>query len=217
MKKWMRGFLMLTMLIALAACGQEDGSAEKRNTPSTSNVKDLLNGQMAENADKLKKEKAQDVQTSDAKEKETKSENQAGVSSEKKTDVSEQVKTQEAADVDLTTLSSTMVYSEVYNMMVTPDKYLGKTVKMQGSFQYFQDETTGNEYFSCLIKDATACCAQGIEFVLSGDYVYPNDYPELNAEITVYGVFDTYQEGDYMYCTLRNAQLLSPTGEPTQG
>ena len=36
-------------------------------------------------------------------------------------------------DVDLTVLSSTMVYSEVYNMLLfTPDSYLGKTVKMMG-------------------------------------------------------------------------------------
>lgn len=33
-------------------------------------------------------------------------------------------------DVDLTTLSSTMVYSEVYNMMCEPDRYLGKRIKM---------------------------------------------------------------------------------------
>ena len=31
-------------------------------------------------------------------------------------------------DVDLTNLSSTMVYSEVYNMMSTPENYIGKTV-----------------------------------------------------------------------------------------
>lgn len=31
-------------------------------------------------------------------------------------------------DVDLTKLSSTMVYSKVYNMMFTPENYIGKTV-----------------------------------------------------------------------------------------
>ena len=46
-------------------------------------------------------------------------------------------------------------------------------------------------------RDATACCAQGIEFVLTEDYVYPDDYPEVDEEICVVGVFDTYQEGDY--------------------
>lgn len=36
-------------------------------------------------------------------------------------------------DVDLTQLSSTMIYAEVYNMMVTPDEYVGKTVRMEVS------------------------------------------------------------------------------------
>ena len=35
-------------------------------------------------------------------------------------------------DVDLTKLSSSMVYSEVYNMMNEPEPYEGKMVKMQG-------------------------------------------------------------------------------------
>lgn len=110
-------------------------------------------------------------------------------------------------DVDLTVLSSTMVYSEVYNMMSSPENYVGKTVKMQGSFALYHDEASGNYYFACLIQDATACCAQGIEFILKGEHKYPGDYPEVGAEICVIGMFDTYQEGDDTYCTLRDASL----------
>ena len=113
----------------------------------------------------------------------------------------------EEVDVDLTILSSTMVYSEVYNMISYPEEYLGKTVRMKGPFAYFHDEATDNYYFACIIQDATACCAQGIEFVLTEDYVYPDDYPEVDEEICVVGVFDTYMEGEYRYCTLRNARL----------
>ena len=111
-------------------------------------------------------------------------------------------------DIDLTALSSTMVYAEVYNMMVSPDKYVGKTVKMKGLFAYYHDEATGNYYFACIIQDATACCAQGIEFVLSGEHSFPDDYPQTGDEICVVGVFDTYREGEYLYCTLRNAAML---------
>ena len=35
--------------------------------------------------------------------------------------------------VDLTALSSTMVYSEVSQMMTAPEKYVGKMVKMAGT------------------------------------------------------------------------------------
>ena len=114
----------------------------------------------------------------------------------------------EGIDVDLTSLSSTMVYSEVYNMMYEPDNYIGKTIKMDGLFTAYHDESTGNDYYACIIQDATACCAQGMEFILTDDYSYPDDYPEENEQITVVGVFDTYMEGDYMYCTLRDANLV---------
>ena len=111
-------------------------------------------------------------------------------------------------DVDLTVLSATMVYSEVYNMMVAPEEYVGKTIKMNGLFTYAQDEETGQYYFGCIVQDATACCAQGIEFELTGEHTFPDDYPEVDSEICVVGTFDTYDDGGYTYCTLRNASLL---------
>ena len=110
-------------------------------------------------------------------------------------------------DVDLTQLNSSMVYAQVYDMINQPDTYKGKTVKAKGTFSYFKDDATGKEYFAVLIKDATACCAQGIEFVLDGDYTYPQDYPALDAEITVTGDFDYYKEGSNTYVQLLNAKM----------
>ena len=112
-------------------------------------------------------------------------------------------------DVDLTVLSSTMIYSEVYNMMTAPEAYIGKSVKMKGQFAYYEDPETKNQYFACIIADATACCSQGLEFVLKGDYSYPNDYPELGTEITVTGTFKTYQEDGATYCQLIDASLTA--------
>lgn len=111
-------------------------------------------------------------------------------------------------DVDLTKLSSTMVYSEVYNMMYTPDDYIGKTVKMKGQFAYYEDPETKAQYFACIIADATACCSQGLEFILTGEHTYPNDYPELGSEITVTGTFEVYTENGFQYCRLKDATII---------
>ena len=111
----------------------------------------------------------------------------------------------EDIDVDLTRLSSTMVYSEVYNMMYTPNDYIGKVVKMDGAFVIYEGE--GQNYYACQIADAAACCAQGIEFVWAGDHSYPEDYPELGSNITVTGIFETYYEGEYLYCHLVDAEV----------
>ena len=108
-------------------------------------------------------------------------------------------------DVDLTRLSSTMVYSEVYNMMYTPNDYIGKTVKMKGQFAYYEDPETKAQYFACIIADATACCSQGLEFILTGEHTYPNDYPEVGSEITVTGTFELYTENGFQYCRLKDA------------
>ena len=110
-------------------------------------------------------------------------------------------------DVDLTALSSTMVYSEIYNMMYEPDRYVGKRIKMNGQFAVYKNPNTGAVYMVCIIMDATACCSQGLKFVLAGEHSYPADCPELGPEITVVGTFQTYEENGHMYCHLVDAEM----------
>ena len=112
----------------------------------------------------------------------------------------------EGVDVDLTKMSSTMVYSEVLNMQQHPDEYTDKIVRMKGPFNV--TELDGNRYFACLIKDATACCSTGIEFVWAGEHSYPEDYPKVNTEITVTGTFNVYSEGNSKYLQLKDAEVV---------
>ena len=52
----------------------------------------------------------------------------------------------------------------------------------------------------CVVTDATACCAQGLEFVCRDDKTYPDDYPARGADITVTGEFESYQDADGITC-----------------
>ncbi|MBR4456516.1 MAG: hypothetical protein IKS32_09870 [Solobacterium sp.] len=113
----------------------------------------------------------------------------------------------ETVDVDLTVLSATMVYSEVYNMLTQPDSYLGRSVRMHGQYTEHHNEMTGKTYYACIILDATACCAQGMEFILTENYVYPQDYPKEGDMVTVAGIYDRYEEDGFPYYTLRDAVL----------
>lgn len=118
--------------------------------------------------------------------------------------------TKEAAlpiDLDLSALSGTVVYSQVYDMVMDPQAYDGQRVKMRGTFSYYQDPDTLQEYFAAIIADATACCAQGIEFVWAGEHSYPEDYPPLDTEITVTGTFGTYEEYGNLYLQLTDAEV----------
>ena len=116
----------------------------------------------------------------------------------------------EIIDVDLTVLSSTMVYAEVYNIMTSPDEYMGKTIKMNGPYYASFYDETGLYYHYVVIEDATACCQQGLEFIWKGDHKFPDDYPEEETKIEVTGVFGSYDElGDtYYYLAVDDISII---------
>ena len=208
MRKTILLLLCLLLLLAPAGCGSGGASGGRNGGPST-NVSDVLEQGMAGSDDGGSPAESAGVPDLPDPDEQTAGAPDLPAETGPEPDASPDPEGQaDGIDVDLTVLSSTMVYSEVYNMMTVPEEYLGRTVKMQGLFAIYCDEATGNLYFACLVQDATACCAQGIEFILSDGRVYPDDYPEAGEEICVVGVFDTYQEGPYTYCTLRNAHLL---------
>lgn len=186
MKRWVCILLCIMMVLSLTGCGSDNSSAKKNQANGVEQV--LQEGMAAadgrqvgvnEGAPKPEVKKGDDTVLSKTK----------------------------GIDVDLTTLSSTMVYSEVYNMLSCPEDYKGKTIKMEGQFVSYRDEFQGIDYYACVIMDATACCSQGLEFVPTGKYSYPEDFPSDGDMVTVIGKFDTYMEGDYEMCTLRNAEF----------
>lgn len=108
-------------------------------------------------------------------------------------------------DIDLTIDNADLIYAEVFAMVYTPEDYVGKTVKMKGQFVFYYDEEAGMYYYACLIKDAMACCAQGLEFIPAGDCVYPDDFPPAMTEINVTGTFNILEDNGETYVALTDA------------
>ena len=113
-------------------------------------------------------------------------------------------------DVDLTVLSSIMVYAEVYNIMTNPEDYLGKTIKAKGMYYSSYYQETDMNYHYVVISDAASCCSQGLEFKLNGSLAYQKDYPESQTEIELAGVFSSYDELDetYYYLAVEDITIL---------
>lgn len=105
--------------------------------------------------------------------------------------------------VDLTSMSSTAVFAEVWNIMTDPDSYIGKTIKMKGKCSIAEDQESGKTHYACIVKDAAGCCRQGIEFRLKRNSAYPAD----GSNVTVKGVFATYKEGGDTYAYLKRSAL----------
>lgn len=115
-------------------------------------------------------------------------------------------------DLDLSRMSGTVVYAQIYQILSDFQAYEGKIIRMKGWYDVFQDANTGMVYLSCIIPDATACCAQGIEFVWAGEHVYPDDFPEAGTGVTVTGRFESYMEGEYLYVHLTDADVIWEAG-----
>ena len=102
-----------------------------------------------------------------------------------------------------------MVYAQVFNMIVEPEKFEGKTIKMRGQFMVYPMDKNENVY-AVVISDATACCQQGLEFKWQGEHAYPADYPPEGSEIEVTGTFTTGQTPDgfdYFYIESDSVKL----------
>lgn len=93
-------------------------------------------------------------------------------------------------DLDLSVMTSSMIYSMVFEMLLMPESYEEKNLKVKGNFVVYISEETGDRHFAIIIPDATQCCQQGLEFVWFGeDKKYPEDFPKIGQEITLTGKY----------------------------
>ena len=81
--------------------------------------------------------------------------------------------TADRVDVDLTQMNATIMYAELSNIT----------------------------YHTVIIRDATACCASGLDYVLADGQEYPAD----ETDVTVTGEFELYEEDGFFYCQLKDA------------
>ncbi len=97
----------------------------------------------------------------------------------------------EKVDFDFTKMNANMVYAQVFEMMIEPEKYQNKKIKMRGNFEIFKNtaevqKIAGSpESYSVIISDALACCQQGISF----HYDFKDGAPAKGSEIIVTGTF----------------------------
>lgn len=183
MKRWMLCGVGIFMIFALSGCGN---NATLKSGATANAVDAVLKEQTASQEEKSKEE---DVAEPDSKEPE---------------------KADKSVDIDLTQMSSDMVYATVYQLLNQPEEYVGKQIKMKGNYYASWYVPTKQYYHYAIIQDATACCSQGLEFVWGdGSHKYPDEYPKEGAEVTVTGTFQTYKEAkdDTVYCRLVQSKV----------
>lgn len=182
MKKIIITACLASMTLVAFGCGSVNVSTKGTISSSPQTIDDILAQNSEMNANDLKE-----------------------MSSGESDELSLQKTSYNCIDYDLTSMSSTLIYAQVSNMINDPESYMGKVIKMSGLNSIYEDPDTKKKYFSCIVPDATACCAQGIEFDLKDDAL--GNLLNEGQEITVVGVFGTYLEKDALYLTLKDAEL----------
>lgn len=211
MKSMTRIMAILLILLLATGCSNDEGST--KGIDKGNNVDSVLNEQI---------DKADAEKDSDNFEQETSPESESilnepetihdpeSILNEQNISIEENANTSSDVDYDLTNMNSDMVYATVYQMMVDPDTYIGKTFRMSGQYYGTYYEPTSQYYHYCIIQDALACCAQGMEFVWEdGSHIYPDEYPEESTNVVVEGTFETYREDgdDSLYCRLKDSTM----------
>jgi putative membrane protein len=100
-------------------------------------------------------------------------------------------------DVDITEKMYVSYINEIY---VNTDDYIGKIIRIEGMFQAYTDENTGNIYYY-VYRTGPGCCGNdgsmcGFEFTWNGDMPKDNDWVE------VVGSLRSYEEDGCEYLTL---------------
>lgn len=189
---------LLAAVVLISGCGKQ-----------TDNGKGINNGKTVDKVIESQIKKEEQKKTEESTKEDTQKNDQQNTDTQTPESVQGSVNAPEASvDVDLSVMDSDMIYATVYQMMSDPEQYVDKTFRIEGKFYVTYDEMTKNQYYYCVIKDATECCAQGLEFVWGdGSHIYPDEYPTDGTEVVVDGTFELYMENDSRYCRLADADF----------
>lgn len=210
--RFIKFFIIFIIFVAIAGCGKKR-QIKNQMFSTTKSVKDTIEEEMkkeqekkenAENEKALKNDfqaTEEDVKeiNEDKNEENKKAENVGG-------------ENQKDIDYDLTEMNSDMIYATVFMVVQDPESYAGKTFKIYGNSYTFPTTEGKSMTHYCLIKDALACCAQGLEFISSNS---DEKYPDDGDEIVVTGTLESYTVKDIPMplCRLVNAKIEKKTNE----
>jgi len=122
-----------------------------------------------------------------------------------------------AESADTVEIREKMFVSQVNDVYLNTDDYLGKTIKLEGLFK--QDQ--GYEKLYCFVlRYGPGCCGTdgnvGFEVAWANEQAHP--YPAVDSWVEATGVLKTYEEdgyAQYLYLDLSSLNVLSKRGAET--
>ncbi len=109
----------------------------------------------------------------------------------------------EGVDYDLSKMNSNMIYAQVFDMMMQPEVYKDKIIRISGDYYQLPDNK-GKMTNAVIIRDALACCQQGLEFV----WDFGGSVPAQETPLTVTGVYKITTDSDGLMRTFIQASSV---------
>ena len=97
-------------------------------------------------------------------------------------------------DYDFTKINYYVASGVLFDMLVSSEKYVGKTVKING--QFLSDVYDGRQVMAVVLWDVGGCCPTGLTVVPSDGMRYPADFPESGSFATFCGVMKMCAQGE---------------------
>lgn len=210
--RFIKFFIIFIIFVAIAGCGKKRQNKNQMFS-TTKSVKDTIEEEMKKEQEKKENAENEKALKNDfqATEEDVKEINEDKNEENKKAE-NEGEENQKDIDYDLTEMNSDMIYATVFMVVQDPESYAGKTFKIYGNSYTFPTTEGKSMTHYCLIKDALACCAQGLEFISSNS---DEKYPDDGDEIVVTGTLESYTVEDIPMplCRLVNAKIEKKTSE----
>jgi hypothetical protein len=110
-----------------------------------------------------------------------------------------------AADADeVIEIGEKMFVGQINDIYSNPEDYLGKTIRYEGLYTYFENNYDDTRY-DCVIRYGPGCCGNDGDVGL--EIAWEGDMPEENDWVEVTGVVESYKENGWQYLRVRAASL----------
>ncbi|MDR2729571.1 MAG: hypothetical protein LBB81_01575 [Treponema sp.] len=118
---------------------------------------------------------------------------------------------------DVINIKEKMFISQVNDVYVNPEDYLGKTIKLEGIFKMEQ----GYDKLYCFVlRYGPGCCGNdgNVGFEVAWDKEREKPYPGIDSWVEATGELKTYEEDEdyqYLYLDLVSLNVLNKRGMET--
>jgi len=125
------------------------------------------------------------------------------------------IKKAENSNDNIVEIKEKMFVTQVNDVYLNPEDYLGKTIKLEGVFK--NEKSYDGEQYCFVIRYGPGCCGNDgiVGFEIKWDEDNAKPYPKDDSWVESTGVLKQYEVEGYLYLDLISLNVLNKRGAET--